>query len=472
MSILTEPLLQKQDSIKGFNSEIAQSLGINAAVIIQQLHYWNQKGMGIVVENKRYIYNTYQEWIKEQFKWLSTYQFRVWMGKLRALKIVEVIQFRKKEYNRTNYYHLNYDRLYQYLGWSKAENTEATELRKSTNRKVNSPQIEIENSAPSYTKNNDKENNQRITPTQEKEKHNDFYEETSTNYRSTLSQETTKVQESSSQVKTKKSRDVAHPSELRLFHEALVTGLKNLGAVRCPDAVAKVIIKDVQAGVNNSYWSDFKAGLPIGTSTKPEWEGTPGIPYPKFVNYLREKLAEPHDSPEKALIRASQALDNKPLARLLWNDFKRIIEGLSQDSDKNESNGKQSNIPSWFVDRAEISVEQAAESAERLNKRTTNIDWVSKGLPNFQPILSGTAFKPVPLENVSINFGSYSADLEFLISKAKIISKFPSKISLWVADFRAALNNATDKEKTIIKTAIANHCPLMMEILQIEITRG
>ncbi len=109
MSILaTSP-----QNARHFDMEVAEALGsIEAAVILQQLHYWMvKKGVGVFVEGTKYIYNTFQDWVSTQFKCLSVWQFRKAMSLLRSLSIVEVIRYKSKQWNQTNYYSLNYKRL-------------------------------------------------------------------------------------------------------------------------------------------------------------------------------------------------------------------------------------------------------------------------------------------------------------------------------------------------------------------------
>ena len=68
-----------------FNAEIAAKLeDINAAVIVQQLHYWMEKKVGVVIDGVRWIYNSFESWVRTQFKWLSVWQFRKWMSLLRS----------------------------------------------------------------------------------------------------------------------------------------------------------------------------------------------------------------------------------------------------------------------------------------------------------------------------------------------------------------------------------------------------
>ncbi len=100
-----------------FNAEIAEKLeDINAAVILQQLHYWLQKDVGVVIDGVRWVYNSFESWVRNQFKWLSVWQFRKSMSLLRSLGIVNVIRYKAKCWNQTNYYTLDYDRLHEVLG--------------------------------------------------------------------------------------------------------------------------------------------------------------------------------------------------------------------------------------------------------------------------------------------------------------------------------------------------------------------
>lgn len=147
MSVLS---LSPQDN-RLFSAEIASALGdINAAVIIQQLHYWLQKKeVGTVVNGVKYIYNSFNDWIK-QFPWLSVWQFRKAMKLLRDLEIVKVIRHKSKQWNQTNYYTLDSDRLIEYLNLQTAETIENSEMCVTTDRDEDTPQIEVRDNDISY----------------------------------------------------------------------------------------------------------------------------------------------------------------------------------------------------------------------------------------------------------------------------------------------------------------------------------
>lgn len=104
-------------SNRHFDIGIAEALGdVDAAIILQQLDYWMQKeGVGVILDGIKYIYNTYRDWTRQQFRWLSERQFRNSMSLLRTHSIVEVIKHKSKKWNQTNYYSLNYGRLAEFL---------------------------------------------------------------------------------------------------------------------------------------------------------------------------------------------------------------------------------------------------------------------------------------------------------------------------------------------------------------------
>ena len=135
-------------STRHFDMNIATALGdINAAVIVQQLDYWMQKeGVGIVIQGKKYIYNTFVDWVNSQFKWLSVWQFRKAMSLLRSLGIVNVIRYKSRQWNQTNYYSLDRDRLAEYLKSQIPETIEMVEMCATTSQGEESQTLDLRDS--------------------------------------------------------------------------------------------------------------------------------------------------------------------------------------------------------------------------------------------------------------------------------------------------------------------------------------
>ncbi len=148
MSILsTSPV-----NTRHFDMEIAEALGdINAAVIVQQLNYWmSLEGVGEIIDGVKYVYNTFDDGVRSQFRWLSVWQFRKAMNLLRSLSIVKVKRHKAKQWNQTNYYSLDYDRLWEYLKSQMPQSIEMVEMCVTTAQDVNNQHLEVRDSKLSY----------------------------------------------------------------------------------------------------------------------------------------------------------------------------------------------------------------------------------------------------------------------------------------------------------------------------------
>ncbi|MDY0190686.1 MAG: hypothetical protein RBR22_08135 [Desulfuromonas sp.] len=90
------------------NPALAKRIGLNEAIILQQVHYWIQRGSsGVDHDNRRWIYNTHEEWI-EQFPFWSRDQIKRVFSSLKSQGVLLIDQLRKSEHIRTNYYAINY----------------------------------------------------------------------------------------------------------------------------------------------------------------------------------------------------------------------------------------------------------------------------------------------------------------------------------------------------------------------------
>ena len=91
---------------------LAAKIGLNEAIVLQQLHYWlvNPKNAGKVVDGKKWIFNTYEEW-QENFPFWSTRTIARIFASLEQQGIVISDQFNKGAYDRTKFYTIDYDML-------------------------------------------------------------------------------------------------------------------------------------------------------------------------------------------------------------------------------------------------------------------------------------------------------------------------------------------------------------------------
>lgn len=90
-----------------FSPELARRIGLNEAIALQQIEYWvRETESGIEFEGKRWIYNTYPNWVK-QFPFWSEETVKRTMISLRKQGLILVEQLNKAKHDRTNYYTVN-----------------------------------------------------------------------------------------------------------------------------------------------------------------------------------------------------------------------------------------------------------------------------------------------------------------------------------------------------------------------------
>ena len=83
---------------------LAVAIGLNEAIIVQQLHFLLQNPKnGAVVGGERYIYNSYPEWHKH-FQFFSESTVKRTFLNLEQQGLVESIQPNKRDHDHRKYY--------------------------------------------------------------------------------------------------------------------------------------------------------------------------------------------------------------------------------------------------------------------------------------------------------------------------------------------------------------------------------
>jgi len=88
---------------------LACVVGINGAIILQQMHYWLQASEH-QIEGYVWIYNSYNKWTT-QFKWLKARSIQKHILLLEKSGYLISRQFKYKTKNNTKWYRIDYDRL-------------------------------------------------------------------------------------------------------------------------------------------------------------------------------------------------------------------------------------------------------------------------------------------------------------------------------------------------------------------------
>lgn len=101
--------------------EIAVALGINEAIILQQIHYWLEKSSHCY-QGRNWTYNTYHCW-HEQFPFFSESTIKRTIRSLEKRNILICSSvFNKLKLDRTKWYTINYDELEKIISKNSAKN--------------------------------------------------------------------------------------------------------------------------------------------------------------------------------------------------------------------------------------------------------------------------------------------------------------------------------------------------------------
>lgn len=128
------------------NPTLATIIGLEEAIVLQQIHYWieikrEDGDKRYFHDNKWWVYNTYDEWLK-QFPFMSKRKLqRVFKNLDKEYKLIISGCYNKYGYDRTKWYTINYNTL------ETLENKESAKLAtwKVPNRNVGKCQNDVTN---------------------------------------------------------------------------------------------------------------------------------------------------------------------------------------------------------------------------------------------------------------------------------------------------------------------------------------
>lgn len=94
-----------------FIPSLAKVIGLNEAIVVQQLHYWlNNPNTGIEQDGYKWVFNTYEEWAKN-FTFWSTSTIQRIFANLEKSGVVITAQLKKNQRDMTKYYRIDYVRI-------------------------------------------------------------------------------------------------------------------------------------------------------------------------------------------------------------------------------------------------------------------------------------------------------------------------------------------------------------------------
>lgn len=106
---MSEYLLNKRPIL--FNPEVAEVIGLNQAIVLQQINYWINKPFAKEIDGKRWIYNSIDQWQKDNFPFWSERTIRRILKKLEDEELIISGRFNKATYDQTKWYTINEEKL-------------------------------------------------------------------------------------------------------------------------------------------------------------------------------------------------------------------------------------------------------------------------------------------------------------------------------------------------------------------------
>ena len=101
--LISEPPLQVLPTL-------ARQIGLNEAIILQQVHYWLQRSSN-VRDGYKWVYNSYPEWYKQMPIWKSETTMRTAFKHLEKKGLLITANYNKAGFDKTKWYRIDYEKL-------------------------------------------------------------------------------------------------------------------------------------------------------------------------------------------------------------------------------------------------------------------------------------------------------------------------------------------------------------------------
>lgn len=388
--------------------QLAATIGLEEATVFQQLWYslQNPQMGGTVRNGQKWIRNPIEcrdaekqqraedhgkaiDWLSN-FPFLSPYKIRRIFAKLEQLGLVISTKLRATKWDQCKYYSINQDKLTELLKslslpichfltnrFVETEHIDLSSVRKSYQDTISTVVIQnLEREPGAENKNweEEKEASEGLTLRFDKE------QEFGTRARVTRSDKSSVAVASGCDavhgnclplIKGETVESVAQheigSDELRKFQTQLEDLGKRLGR-KSPVAWAFTIVKNLNTDKPCTYWEEFKAGIPLGTSEQREWEITPGVACSIAVQCLEQDyLARPGTTPQEAARKAAQTIARPKEMAAVWESIKAQVMFRRSEWEKQSALGVQSPvIDSWMVPKQSASVEEVAIALQEI----------------------------------------------------------------------------------------------------------
>ena len=110
--LINEPPLQVLPTL-------ARLIGLNEAIVLQQIHYWlSAPNSGKEINGRRWVRNSLPHWHEQNFPFWSFNTVRRTFKRLIVMGLLEADNHNQSGFNRTQWYSINYDLLSSIAEWN------------------------------------------------------------------------------------------------------------------------------------------------------------------------------------------------------------------------------------------------------------------------------------------------------------------------------------------------------------------
>lgn len=187
-------------------------------------------------------------------------------------------------------------------------------------------------------------------------------------------------------------------TELNNFKTQLEDLGKKLGR-RSPLGWAFKIVQNLRDGKASTYWDEFKAGIPLGTSEQQEWEIEPGVACTIAIQCLHQDyLSKPGTTPQEAAVKAARTIARPKEMAAVWESIKSQVMFRRSEWQRQSELGVQSPVlDSWMMPKVAVSVEEVTVALSEIQSALPEVLKIGSELGQNQEskVLQGQA------ENVS-----------------------------------------------------------------------
>ena len=361
-----------------FSPELAAVIGLKEAVIFNKLQWCVENPqMGgtisddglkmirnpIACTNPRKLNKSHGkqvDWLGN-FIWATAGKLRRIFARLEAIGLVVTRKLRAHNWDQCKYYSINYNKLAELL-----KGAPLSICSKPTNRFDGNDRIDLTTADKSYQDTFSTE----VIQILEREGNAIEVLEENLDASKNLSLRSNTRQDCSSNQKSSHEDQYSAPAEsaknwneteLREFQSQLEDLGKRLGR-KSPVAWAFTIVQNLQSGTPCTYWEEFRAGVPLGTSEQREWETAPGVPCAIAIQCLEaDFLSRPGTTPQEAARKAAQVISRPKEMAAVWETVKARVVFQKQEWERQSALGVQTPVvDSWLRAKPSVSVEEAA----------------------------------------------------------------------------------------------------------------